>query len=126
MPKNEFADNFPIKWRAVFKDGSFLLQFPPDGSQHRFQEIWDRKHELDFIEVLGCRHPVLISFPEGSDPIIFEKHISDDDGKNRIDRAFSYFGYKLLVGDKLQKVFVVVHHRTGLISVEFDDSRTRF
>ena len=120
-----------------------MRQFDFDGTQHKFDELWQRKGDIDYLEVIGvfpkpepcmgCKLvlpsnpiPLIINFPEGADPIIFERARRDwDTSGNQIDYRWSYFGYKRLVEEKIQKVFLVVHHLDGVVSIEYDDATTR-
>ena len=123
----EFAKNFPYRWIAHFKDGSALFQFPPQTAiQNKFDDLWVRKDDIDYLEISGLRYPVVINFPDGADPIIFERVRRDSDTAGNVVHAhWNYFGYKVLIEGRSQKVLFVIHRPTGILSIEFDDSKTR-
>lgn len=123
--EEKYGKGFPYRWTARLKDGSVLCQFDEKGTQHRFDELWEKKEEIDFLQVTGLERPVVVSFPDGADPIIFERVRRTTDGVNGFEERFSYFGFKHIVEGRSQKVFLVVHHRSGLLAVEYDDVRTR-
>jgi len=126
-----YQHEFPFKWIAHFRDGSTLNQFEPDGRQHIFDELWAKKDLIDYIRITGIGPetciPLLINFPEGADPIIFERVRRDKTvgGGREVESRWIYFGYKHIVGERVQKVFVVINRSTGVVSIENTDEKTR-
>jgi hypothetical protein len=116
-----FANTYPYKWHAHLHDGTIINQFDPDGTQHKFTELEAKASELDYLQITGVSHPIVMNIPPGSKPIIFERVRATKDGVNDVTERYHYFGFELLG----KKTFLVIHGVTGLISIEYDDTVTR-
>lgn len=121
----DYSGEYPFQWRAHFYDGAILNQFDDDAehTQHKFNELEARAADIDFIEIVGLPMPLVMNLPKNSTPIIFDrirrsKTVGADDTNQE---RWTFFGYE----NNGHKSFIVIHHATGLVSIEYNESTIR-
>ena len=115
-----FENSYPFKWHAHLNDGRIIHQFDK-GVQHKFTELEAAQELIDYVQITGLAQPIVINFPIGAKPIIFERVRSTQDGSNNDTERFHYFGFEL----NGNKTLLVIHGSTRIVSLEYDDSVTR-
>lgn len=107
-----FAASYRYKWVAHLCDGRSIPQFDELGAQTLFDSLAELA--IDYLEVVGLAHPLVIAFAAGAKPVIFQRVQRDSDGVREIERRFHYFGWER--GE--EQHIVVIHEETGLLAIE--------
>lgn len=108
------------QWEAYYEDGGVLKQFGDDGVFHQFAEI-DQKR-LAVFKMVSPEHPQVYTLLF-SDPamklIHFYRNTVLNAGTTAEARIRMYcFGYEKKIGDKVQKVLMMITPSNGLIVTE--------
>ena len=84
------------KWRAIYKDGSELMQFGRDGVFHQIGEV-DQKNIKEFVVYnVDLQKKITMVFPSRAKIIYKYKHYIFNEGSKAEYRAMIYeVGYKL-------------------------------
>lgn len=108
------------QWEAHYENGSILKQFGDDGIFHQFAEI-DQK-QLAVFKMVSPKFPqvytILFSDP-GMKLIHFYRNTVLNAGTDSEEHLRAYcFGYEKRIGDKTQKVIMMITPNNGLIVTE--------
>ena len=111
------------QWEVTYEDGDILKQFGDDGIFHQFAEI-DQKR-LAVFKMVSPKYPQVYTLLF-SDPamklIHFYRNMVLNAGTSAETRIRMYcFGYEKKIGDKVQKVIMMITPNNGLIITEDPD-----
>lgn len=108
------------QWEAFYEDGSYLKQFGEDGIFHQFSEINQKK--LAVFKMVSPKFPQTYTLLF-SDPnmklIHFYRNTVLNSGTDEEEHLKTYcFGYEKKIGEKVQKVIMMITPNSGLIVTE--------
>ena len=111
------------QWEAYYEDGTVLKQFGDDGIYHQFSEI-DQKR-LAVFKMVSREFPQVYTllFSDSEMKLIhFYRNTILNAGTEDERRLRLYcFGYEKRIGEKVQKVIMMIAPSNGLIVTENPD-----